>query len=107
MRKELHSKSKRNQTGLKKAQLGQGMVEYIIIVALVGLASIVAFKFFGDTARQQVASMSEALSGQDSDNKKAVEAAKGSRDNADNRGLSNFGQGASTAAGAGGGGNGG
>lgn len=103
MRKESHSKNKRDRAGLKKAQLGQGMVEYIIIVALVGLASIMAFKYFGDTARQQVASMSEALSGQDSDNGEAVKAAKGTRDNADNRGLSNFGKDAGKTAGASGG----
>lgn len=92
MKKTSHSKNKKIRTGLKKAQLGQGMVEYIIIVALVGLASIVAFKFFGDTARQQVASMSQALSGQDATNAEAVKAAKATRDNANNRGLSNFGQ---------------
>lgn len=101
MRKASHSKNKTNRTGLKKAQLGQGMVEYIIIVALVGLASIVAFKFFGDTARQQVASMAQALSGQDATNAGATAAAAEARTNADSRGLSNFGQGAGTAKGAG------
>lgn len=80
-----------------KKQLGQGMVEYIVIVALVGLASILAFKYFGDTARNQVASMSEALSGQDATNEAAKGSAGKARSNSENRGLSNFGEGASTA----------
>jgi len=46
-------------------QLGQGMTEYIIITALVAIAAIGAFMFFGQTARHQVAGMAMELSGQD------------------------------------------
>jgi len=46
-------------------QLGQGMTEYIIITALVAIAAIGAFMFFGNTARQQIAGMATELSGQD------------------------------------------
>lgn len=46
-------------------QRGQGMTEYIIITALVAIAAIGAFMFFGNTARQQVAGMATELSGQD------------------------------------------
>lgn len=44
-------------------QLGQGMTEYIIIVALIAVAAIGAFSYFGDTARNQVASMASELGG--------------------------------------------
>lgn len=46
-------------------QYGQGMTEYIIITALIAIAAIGAFMFFGNTARQQVAGMATELSGQD------------------------------------------
>lgn len=46
-------------------QYGQGMTEYIIITALVAIAAIGAFMFFGNTARQQVAGMAHELSGRD------------------------------------------
>lgn len=55
-------------------QRGQGMTEYIIITALVAIAAIGAFMFFGNTARQQVAGMATELSGQDG---KASRAAAG------------------------------
>lgn len=48
-----------------RRQLGQGMTEYIIIVALVAISAIGAFTFFGDTVRAQIAGMSQELSGQD------------------------------------------
>lgn len=44
-------------------QRGQGMTEYIIIVALIAVAAIGAFSFFGDTARNQVAAMASELGG--------------------------------------------
>ena len=36
-------------------QLGQGMTEYIIIVALIAIAAIGVYSFFGQTTRQQTA----------------------------------------------------
>lgn len=45
-------------------QRGQGMTEYIIIVALIAIAAIAAFTFFGKTVRNQTAAMTEELSGQ-------------------------------------------
>lgn len=36
-------------------QRGQGMTEYIIIVALIAIAAIGSFRYFGQTARSQVA----------------------------------------------------
>ena len=46
-------------------QLGQGMTEYIIIVALIAIAAIAVYSLFGNTIKSQVAGMSKELSGQD------------------------------------------
>lgn len=43
---------------------GQGMVEYIIIVALIALAGIAAFSFFGGAIRGQAAQMAQQVAGQ-------------------------------------------
>lgn len=48
-----------------RKQLGQGMTEYIIIVALIAIAAIAAYSFFGQTLRSQVGGMATELSGQD------------------------------------------
>lgn len=50
---------------LKKKSLGQGMTEYIIIVALIAIAAIGVFRLFGDTARNQMAGMAMELGGND------------------------------------------
>lgn len=48
---------------LKRA--GQGMTEYIIIVALIAIAAIAAFTYFGNTVRSQVGGIATELSGKD------------------------------------------
>ena len=45
-------------------QLGQGMTEYIIIVALIAIAAIAVYTLFGQTVREQTAGMAAELSGQ-------------------------------------------
>lgn len=50
-----------------KKKFGQGMTEYIIIVALVAVAAIGAFKMFGQTAQSQIAGLSAELAGTNSD----------------------------------------
>jgi len=47
----------------KKNQRGQGMTEYIIIVALVAVAAITVYNFFGDTVRGQVGDLAAELGG--------------------------------------------
>lgn len=42
---------------------GQGMTEYIIIVALVAIAAIAVYAFFGEDIRDQMAGISTELSG--------------------------------------------
>jgi type IV pilus assembly protein PilA len=48
----------------RSRQLGQGMTEYIIIVALVAVAGIGTYRLFGQTIQQQVASLAQEISGQ-------------------------------------------
>ena len=47
-------------------QLGQGMTEYIIIVALVAIAAIGAYTFFGDAVKQTLGVVADELTGTDS-----------------------------------------
>ena len=44
-------------------QTGQGMTEYIIIVALIAVAAIGVFSMFGKTVRNQAAGLAKELSG--------------------------------------------
>ena len=46
-----------------RGQSGQGMMEYIVIVALIAVASIAVYSAFGKTARNQTAGLSQELSG--------------------------------------------
>lgn len=47
----------------KMKQFGQGMTEYIIIVALIAIAAIAIYGFFGDTIRGQMGIMTAELAG--------------------------------------------
>ncbi|RYF82758.1 MAG: hypothetical protein EOO29_05875 [Comamonadaceae bacterium] len=47
----------------RNRQRGQGMVEYIIIVALIALGSIAVYAAFGDTMRAQVSNATSVLGG--------------------------------------------
>jgi len=49
-----------------RKESGQGMTEYIIIVALIAIAAIAAFSYFGKTVRNQTAAMTESLAGKES-----------------------------------------
>ena len=44
---------------------GQGMTEYIIIVALVAVAAIAVYQTFGQVIRAQTAAMAQELAGED------------------------------------------
>jgi Tfp pilus assembly protein PilE len=48
-------------------QLGQGMTEYIIVLALIGIISAVIYSFYGNVMRSQTAAASKALSGEDAE----------------------------------------
>ena len=63
-------------------QSGQGMTEYIIIVALIAIAAIAGFSYFGKTVRNQTAAMSESLAGDEGKAAASVTAAGTSADGA-------------------------
>lgn len=46
-------------------QSGQGMTEYIIVVALVAVAAIAVYQTFGQVIRAQTAAMAQELAGED------------------------------------------
>ena len=46
-----------------RRQLGQGMTEYIIIVALIAVAGISTFSFFGRTIQTQASAVASGLAG--------------------------------------------
>ena len=72
---------------LRKAR-GQGMTEYIIIVALIAIAAIGVITLFGDNIRKLFGGSANALAGS------TTEANRGqnSNTNIENKGLKNFGQ---------------
>ena len=66
-------------------QAGQGMTEYIIIVALIAVAAIGVYSYFGQTLRNQTAGMAAEMAGKDSKDSidKAQTAAKSASKSAD------------------------
>lgn len=57
-------------------QSGQGMTEYIVIVALVAIAAIAVYQSFGQVVRSQTAAMARELAGEDgSEQSRAAQAA--------------------------------
>lgn len=76
-------------------QSGQGMTEYIIIVALIAIAAIGAFAYFGRTVRNQTAAVTESLTGDETAAKQAASEAQtaagdAKTDAAKSKGLKNF-----------------
>ena len=49
----------------KLREYGQGMTEYIIIVALIAIAAIGVYTAFGKTVRGQMAATAQTLAGKD------------------------------------------
>ena len=64
-----------------KTQRGQGMTEYIIIVALVAVAAIAVYESFGDIVRGQTAVAASALAGRNDANGRGLVGAAGGRAN--------------------------
>ena len=77
----------------RKRQNGQGMTEYIIIVALIAIAAIGVFTFFGGAIRNQVAGMAGELAGTGSDAQRgaaATQAAGAAAEGAREKGLDSY-----------------
>jgi len=56
---------KSNSRRVIRGQNGQGMTEYIIIVALIAIAAIAAVGFFGSSVKAQFVAMGSELLGED------------------------------------------
>ncbi|WP_291511854.1 pilus assembly protein [Acidithiobacillus sp.] len=66
-------------------EAGQGMTEYLIVVALIAISAIAVFSFFGQTMRHQVAGIASELAGDDSST--SVSNAKGTASKANSQGT--------------------
>jgi len=74
-------------------QRGQGMTEYIVIVALIGVAAIGVYQLFGNTIRNQTAAMAQEISGQNGDVARAAgqtQAGLAAAEGATQRNLNNY-----------------
>lgn len=58
-----------------RVQRGQGMMEYIIIVALIAVAAIGTYSLFGKTIRNQTAGMASEIAGTKAETKNATDSA--------------------------------
>lgn len=88
-----------NNRVIRRRQWGQGMTEYIIIVALVAIAAIAVYSFFGQSVRGQMGSITSQLAGGDGKVEKgyAQDAAKQANTEGKNvYNLSNYNKGAET-----------
>lgn len=78
---------------------GQGMTEYIIIVALIAVAAIAVYQFFGQTIRSQMSAIANEVGGKSG--KSAMDAAGTAAAKTDNeqkaKGLSSYADGAEKA----------
>lgn len=74
-------------------QLGQGMTEYIIIVALVAVAAIAVYQSFGRVIRAQTAAIANELAGEKSSSalSAARSAAKDAGKQVKDKSLKNYG----------------
>lgn len=52
-------------------QRGQGMTEYIIIVALIAVAAIGVYSYFGQAVKGQTSAMTQELAGKDATSEQA------------------------------------
>lgn len=77
----------KNVKKIRKAR-GQGMTEYIIIVALIAIAAIGVITLFGDNLRRLFGASAEALAGNDNVTNSGSTAAQSTV----RKNLSNFGE---------------
>ena len=52
-----------HRRGRKARQRGQGMTEYVIVVALIAVAAIAVYQYFGQTVRNQTAAVAQEIAG--------------------------------------------
>lgn len=88
---------------LASKQRGQGMVEYVIIVAVIAVAAIGVFGFLGDTIQNQTAGLAAEISGGSAQANIAASQQAATDANAaaaTHKSLANYNQNSQTAAGA-------
>lgn len=73
---------------IKKKTRGQGMTEYIIIVALIAIAAIGVITLFGDNIRRLFGASADALTG----NSSVTNSNVSSSTTIENKGLKTFGE---------------
>jgi pilus assembly protein Flp/PilA len=79
--------------GNTRKQRGQGMTEYVIIVALIAVAAIGVYSLFGRTVRNQTAGLAQEVAGVDATTAitNAGTSASTAQTNANvNKGLANY-----------------
>ncbi|RYF55796.1 MAG: hypothetical protein EOO27_20075 [Comamonadaceae bacterium] len=74
----------------KTRQRGQGMVEYIIIVAVLALGSIAVYAAFGDMLRAQVSNATSVLGGEAKQSTGDMTTAKDNAKNNTKKTLQNY-----------------
>ncbi len=82
------------RSAFARRQVGQGMTEYLIVVALIAVAAIGVYSLFGQTLRSQTSGLALEISGQSSGT--AVSSAQASANSAQSsasqkKGLGNYG----------------
>lgn len=90
----------RTRTALKASreqrQLGQGMTEYLVVVALIAVAAIGVYSLLGQTLRSQTAGLALEISGQDAGSaigSARAQAGSAQASSATRKGLDNFNEG--------------
>jgi pilus assembly protein Flp/PilA len=81
--------AQRNKKNLMQKARGQGMTEYIIIVALIAIAAIGVITLFGDNIRALFGMSADALSG---DLSVVNRAAPSKKDPIEKKAMKNFGE---------------
>jgi len=64
------------ESASRRSQRGQGMSEYLIITALIAVAAIGVFAFFGDAVTSQMSAMTQEIAGDAGDNSGAKTASQ-------------------------------
>ncbi len=85
--------SKRSNERFSLRQAGQGMTEYIIIVALIAVAAIGVYSMFGQTIRGQVSGLAGEVAGTGATEgkKTAADSAKSAQTKAaESKGMSSY-----------------
>ncbi|MEK7791042.1 MAG: hypothetical protein AAB309_05405 [Deltaproteobacteria bacterium] len=81
---------KKNQTGPASGpKLGQGMVEYIILVAIIAVASLAIVKVLGNTVSRKIAQITFSLQGKHREAENVGDA-EVKREHYQKRGLDDF-----------------